>query len=763
MIFDSKEGYTVQNIRLFAFGETNAQQLAAYREALVQTAPALFAETAEFTAFQQKRPLVAALSTAFEQAQLILLCVAAPVFLPLKALLLDSMALGSFTDPLILERLAASDCPPQEQSAHARIPLQAQPFLTQDGRFSGFAAQEGAQIFLYLPFLPAQESLGEGLAEYLQSLTEQAPQVQTEAEEAQDNLPLLAQRTVSLLFAAGADVALSETETAPYFRRAVSALSGNEKLFQAAEDDTPQGTMPPKEYFGLLAKQAREQQNAVLGVAVSPVMNAAQEKDASQETREEYVYLALADKTHVRVLQFYAGADEPREALLDSALAHLLGLLLDYAKEKGFAPPKALAQPEFEEKKSRFSPVYAFAAAAAVLLCLLIVLFAKAAGSEDEAATTTAAAVTAPTTAQDIADWMEKQQLRENIPPIAQTTAQTTVQTTASTTATSTTALSVLTTILTTTKPAVTTAREKQSGESDTAAKSTAAAPATKAQPKASGDFVFRVYGFGHGVGMSQMGAVALAQQGESAAAILAHYFPGTSIAADSKTPKTVTYAGKEYALAEYLVRTAEAEIGASAPKEAFRAQAILAYTAAARRDFQGLGTGTHALSAGEPKKENLQTVLGLLGMKNEQDSPKGSYLAADGKAALAPYFSGSAGQTVSSISVWGGAQSENPHLRGGISSPETVQSSEKIISAAELRELVEAYNKSDACKTPITLDGDPADWLEIIRHDGAVNKKTGYVEEIRVGNVKMTGNHFRYYVLDLALRSHCFEVSARQ
>lgn len=45
-----------------------------------------------------------------------------------------------------------------------------------------------------------------------------------------------------------------------------------------------------------------------------------------------------------------------------------------------------------------------------------------------------------------------------------------------------------------------------------------------------SGAFSFTTRGYGHGVGMSQWGAKALAEQGADYAAILAHYYPGTQL-----------------------------------------------------------------------------------------------------------------------------------------------------------------------------------------------------------------------------------------
>ena len=45
-----------------------------------------------------------------------------------------------------------------------------------------------------------------------------------------------------------------------------------------------------------------------------------------------------------------------------------------------------------------------------------------------------------------------------------------------------------------------------------------------------SGTFCFTTKGYGHGVGLSQWGAKAMAEQGQNFADILAHYYPGTSL-----------------------------------------------------------------------------------------------------------------------------------------------------------------------------------------------------------------------------------------
>ena len=47
------------------------------------------------------------------------------------------------------------------------------------------------------------------------------------------------------------------------------------------------------------------------------------------------------------------------------------------------------------------------------------------------------------------------------------------------------------------------------------------------------GKFLFTVMGFGHGVGMSQQGANVMARQGADYTAILAHYYPSTTLCRD--------------------------------------------------------------------------------------------------------------------------------------------------------------------------------------------------------------------------------------
>src|SRR3954463_12347497 len=62
------------------------------------------------------------------------------------------------------------------------------------------------------------------------------------------------------------------------------------------------------------------------------------------------------------------------------------------------------------------------------------------------------------------------------------------------------------------------------------------AAPPAAAKPKAT--FTIRGAGFGHGVGMSQYGALGYAEHGWNAAAILPHYYSGRALGTPAPAAK---------------------------------------------------------------------------------------------------------------------------------------------------------------------------------------------------------------------------------
>ena len=249
-----------------------------------------------------------------------------------------------------------------------------------------------------------------------------------------------------------------------------------------------------------------------------------------------------------------------------------------------------------------------------------------------------------------------------------------------------------------------------------------------------------------------------MAKSGKKYDEILLHYYPGCTLEADTKAPKTVNFSGTNYALVSFLARAAEKEIGRSAPEEAFKAQVVAIYTFVKNRKFKNLSSAVLAISSNKPSEGSLARVRSALGMKNSSASPRPQMIMHKGKIIFAPFFASSAGKTTDVTSVWGGSAAAYPYLEGGISSPEKTTVAQTTFSVADFRKYVAAYNKKYPARA-IVLGDDPGQWITIISHDGSVSKDIGYIKKIKVGNQTMSGYAFRHYLLGLTLRSHCFTV----
>lgn len=254
------------------------------------------------------------------------------------------------------------------------------------------------------------------------------------------------------------------------------------------------------------------------------------------------------------------------------------------------------------------------------------------------------------------------------------------------------------------------------------------------------GKFVFTVYGYGHGVGMSQEGALAMAKNGKKYDEILKAYYPGITIETDSKVTEStkITRSGTEMTLLEYLCKTVKQEIGSgtTATLEALKAQAVAAYSIVK-------STNSYTTQAFDASFSYSGTLV-----ETAVKAVFGKYAAYNGTAAQTVYFASSAGKTTSSENAWGG---KIAYLAGGVASPETVKVSTVTYTTDEMKKLILANNSS------ATLGADPATWIIIKSQDNAVNSTTGYVAKITVGGKEMRGNDFRANVLNYGIKSHCF------
>lgn len=262
--------------------------------------------------------------------------------------------------------------------------------------------------------------------------------------------------------------------------------------------------------------------------------------------------------------------------------------------------------------------------------------------------------------------------------------------------------------------------------------------------------FIIVTFGYGHCIGMSQFGALAMAEEGYSYLQILSYYYSDIEIYQESY-PSTVRLGSKYVDTVEMLARIVQSEIGGYTSDndydaEALKAQAVAAYTNMKYSNYSVSGT-TYVSSMSKVSDYVYEACAEVVGQ----------YMTYNGSVIYAYYGSMSAGVTATTEAVWGTTtpgyiKNVASYWDCNVSGYITV----KLISVSAMRNYILSYDSS------ITLSDDPADWLAILVHDDAVNEYTGYVYSMRIGDRTISsgaGMIFRDEVLNYAIKSPCFNI----
>jgi len=669
----------------------------------------------------------------------------------------------------------------KEKDLHAAMPEKSKAFVSADGLYTPFVKEHNGAVIMLMPLDEARilAAFSSGAESFFSNaLVSVATPQKANMEQVK--------KSVEKVIKSGKTVAISPCGSSKAILTVIAAVPESEEAF------IPDSTLREKaenesveEYISKSAKLSKETVEADLGVSISEI--------SATEKGEEYVTVCVADSHKAKAARVFAIPGEGKKSLMAAAVIQLCSMLEEYTGAAGFVMPA--------KKRSKAPLIIAISAVVlAILICLSVgavailskgnAIFANAepeseitaqvsqteqtqedifnnfggSGLEDpdmgalliipgetmassESDTSLTATITAVLSTT-------KTPLSQKVTDIVSTTIQT-VKTTVSTTVrkTTTTKATTTTTKATTTTKPTTTTTTKPVTTTTTTQKTT-----ETNKPSADGTFVFKVYGYGHGVGMSQRGAMTMADNGKTYTEILNHYYPGTTVKADTSPPATVKYGGKDIPIVEYLCKTTKQEMGwSSAGKEAVKAQMVAIYTFAKNSGFvvaSDRHAYAHSFDYKGSDKRLYNIALELLNTENETEFASVPYVDYNGEAAFTCYFSTSAGKTASAESVWG--SNKYPYLKGGISSPEDPGATTVEISADEMKKLIEKYAKSSG--NDVVLSDDPAEWLEIISHDSCRGSNCGYITQIRVGNYKMRGNAFRANITGYSkIRSHCF------
>ena len=729
-----------------------------------------------FEQFTDSRELFSALAGAFGDSETVVLAAAERHYIEIKKLLFDALRTKTASSDRIAEVLETAD---EDQCL---MPADAQILVTDDGKYSGFIEKSGSQTLVFLPlsdgrcakvaeelklvFLPVEKA-----AESANTTEPDANGAgEPSAEEKCDP-----EEVVALLKERGLSVAVASSKNSPFVFSVLpydDESDFGDAIFARSVDIERQEDESHGEYIATMAGRARAKSGASIGAAISNVFR------NDDEDSKHFMLICIADENKARVFKVFSRKGETTQEFIYACVHRLYSALADYARNgfvmhdvsddasiiitDGEHPSHHKSAPVRSGKKTAL--IVASVILIAVLIGTAVTFLVKGYGSQ--AGASLIGARTPDTTESgtgDIIGVMDDIIFADVEDPNGDTTDEYSSDSTAaqSTDSGKTTGeqtngtvpgsiaegSTVLTTVIST-KPTT-----RPSTTEKTTVKPTQKPTETTTRHSSSktGTFVFTVYGYGHGVGMSQNGASEYARRGWTYKQILLHYYnnPGISLVKDSNLPSTVTYNGKSYSLAEYLGKTAYAEVGPSAPLESIKSQMVAIYTYAKRQNFK-MTTSNHAF------RESYAGTSSSI--ENAIKATLGEYLAYYGSPAFTPYFSTAAGKTASSANVWGGSQNSYPYLAGGRTSPEGDVKRTLTISSEELRKKVEAYNAKVDSSKRITLQSDPAQWIKILEHDSARGSSCGYISSMRIGNQTMRGNAFRLNIMGAAtLRSHCF------
>lgn len=729
-----------------------------------------------FEQFTYSRELFSALAGAFGDSETVVLAASERHYIEIKKLLFDALRTKTASSDRIAEVLEKAD---EDQCL---MPADAQILVTDDGKYSGFIEKSGSQTLVFLPlsdgrcakvaeelklvFLPVEKA-----AESANTTEPDANGAgEPSAEEKCDP-----EEVVELLKERGLSAAVASSKNSPFVFSVLPYDDGSDfgdAIFAQSVDVERQEDESHGEYIAAMAGRARAKSGASVGAAISNVFR------NDDEDSKHFMLICIADENKARVFKVFSRKGETTQEFIYACVHRLYSALADYARNgfvmhdvsddasiiitDGEHPSHHKSAPVHSGKKTAL--IVASVILIAVLIGTAVTFLVKGYGSQSGASLI--GARTQDTTESgtgDIIGVIDDIIIADVEDPNGDTTDEYSSDSTAaqSTDSGKTTGeqtngtvpgsiaegSTVLTTVIST-KP---TTRPNTTGKPTTKPTQKPTETTTRHSSSKTGTFVFTVYGYGHGVGMSQNGASEYARRGWTYKQILLHYYnnPGISLVKDSNLPSKVTYNGKSYSLAEYLGKTAYAEVGPSAPLESIKSQMVAIYTYAKRQNFK-MTTSNHAF------RESYAGTSSSI--ENAIKATLGEYLAYYGSPAFTPYFSTAAGKTASSANVWGGSQSSYPYLAGGRTSPEGNVKRTLTISSEELRKKVEAYNAKVDSSKRITLQSNPAQWIKILEHDSARGSSCGYISSMRIGNQTMRGNAFRLNIMGAAvLRSHCF------
>ncbi len=713
--------------------------------------------------------LFSALVEALKAEDTVVVAVSPRHYIRCKKQLIAALGVPAVRDASLLDRIAAhapDAIGPERAAEHALIPQGAEVFPSPDGLYSGFAVKSDRQQILLLSAdggrLPAviSESLipyfgvdtgaapsGEGtdaVQEAPEGISpagdgtepvEETPDQEERSRDSEDEGAALACAAVAALTKKRCTVAVARTKTAGVLRRLADQADGAEDVLLFSDYSRERGGENPRDHVARLAMGALETEETDYGAAISNVFT------SGPEGAEMFLYIAAADERGVYVRRLYLQEGERPQDLVQAAVCDLLRCLETLAgggvKRLSAGAPLIVAQDEEAEERPHRLSVQAkvISGVCAAVLLIVCVIMGVCLRTPSAAAFYTEDALDMDTTSY----LASRRSVGLTAAP-AQSTTETTEELTTEEPATR--------PVTPASKPQNDQAQAGGVGGGQTEEKPVIVADEDKPEKDPeepsrdfSGTFTITTYGYGHGVGMSQWGANAFAQEGRTYDWIVCHYYPGATLTNDSAAGQPGIPS------ADDIARVVQQEMGSGFETEALKAQAVAAYTYARYQgnSISGMASVSDISKVSDKVRSAVAAVYGQMAVYN-------------GQPINAVFHAMSAGKTAASQTIWGGSI---PYLTPAESAGDIRQSNYQVSRTYSAQEMAAILEEA----LGITMTGDPSGWLTILEQDGAVSEEIGYVKKLRVQSggqhVDISGNYFRESVMGYSrMRSPCFTIT---
>lgn len=210
--------------------------------------------------------------------------------------------------------------------------------------------------------------------------------------------------------------------------------------------------------------------------------------------------------------------------------------------------------------------------------------------------------------------------------------------------------------------------------------------------------------------------------------------------------PSIITVNGEQIDAKQAIARIVETEMDKSYNTEALKAQAVLTYSYLKYRDT---GWKIDGVKISDTCSDEVLKAV---------EEVFGEFISVEGKLAFTPYFLMSAGKSASSETVFGIKTDYLVSMDCSSDKKEEKYKNEIEIKAQDIRAAISAYDNS------VALDEDDAKLITIKENDKCVDKNTGYVSKIAVGDKEISGYEFVYKVLkNPDVNSVCFTFEYNQ